>query len=57
MAIVILASFEVDRKGGGCCIVIVLSRTVDCWWGAPLGGVRRSVVEHVNCSVTKYYIV
>ena len=47
IAIVILASFEVDTAGGGGCIIFVLWLAVGFGGGDALGGVMRSVVEHV----------
>ena len=48
IAIVILALFEVDTVGGGGCIVFVLWLAVGFGGGDALGGVMRSVVEHVS---------
>jgi len=47
IAIVILASFEVDTGGGSGCIVFVLWLAVGFGRGDALGGMMRLVVEHV----------
>ena len=44
IAIVILASFEVDIVGSGGCIVFILWLAVSFSGGDALGGVMRSVV-------------
>ena len=48
IAIVILASFEVDTVGSGGCIVFVLWLAVGFGGGDALSSVMHSVVEHVK---------
>ena len=47
IAIVILASFEVDTVGGSGCIVFVLWLAVGFGGDDALSSIMRSVVEHV----------